>query len=137
MRLVVGGVASRCPSLSSILRAVVRRARILTAFYGREGPELAAPGVLLDAAEDTRILDHELTEVHVPRRSGRTGREMTLHGVTGRVTYSWPRGCPGPQEWLTLGEAIHLGKATTFGFGRIAFTTSPTAAEHTAAPHPP
>lgn len=125
LRLAVDGRPSHDPSLEAILAAVVRRCRILNHFYG-DGNELATPGELLDAAGAAERIDCALLSKNLRRFSGRQQRTMMLDGVLGTLTYKWPSGCAGPQHWLQLGSVLHVGKATTFGFGRIEATCEPT-----------
>lgn len=115
--LCADGRRAVLPSLEDVLRAAVRRARLLTAFYG-EG-EAAVPKALLEAARASRGTWHEVRWHDIPRYSERQGRSMLLRGVTGRAVFDWPAGATGPGAWLEAAKTLHIGKAVTFGFGGL------------------
>lgn len=121
LRLRINGRITAVPTLESILRATVRRARVLAHFYGN-GQEAETPRPLLDASRRAKVSHQELRAEEIRRYSGRQDRKMVLRGVLGNIRYTWPAGEPGPQGWLGVAEVLHIGKATTFGFGQIECT---------------
>ena len=117
-RLLVNGKLSRAPTLEQILRAMVRRVRILLAFYGK-GAIPDVPKNLLDATRLSRPVNDMLHPFHVFRYSGRQKRQMTFKGFIGECTYDWHANDINPEIWLRAASLVHIGKATSFGFGRI------------------
>lgn len=65
---------------------------------------------------------HELQWRQWPRYSHRQKRKMTLGGVVGSWTLRGPLGPLLP--WLELGQWLHVGKNTSFGFGRYRLDTA-------------
>jgi len=120
LRLQVNSKIADRPSLEDLLRATVRRCRLVGEFYGQSG-EPAIPRDLLDDAKRSPAVDSDLTVQKVRRVSGRQKQSLVMRGVTGRMTFAWPKDRPGPQQWLQAASVLHLGKATTFGFGRIEY----------------
>ena len=95
-----------------ILNAIRRRIYMLNCFEGIESD-------LLYNYENSmipEILQQEHHMVHVCRYSTRKNEKMILKGIKGYIVL------PGlPQdvtELLLAGELIHIGKNTSFGFGR-------------------
>ncbi|MGC9455736.1 MAG: CRISPR system precrRNA processing endoribonuclease RAMP protein Cas6 [Phycisphaerae bacterium] len=120
LRLQVRGREAREFDLAALLRAVVRRVRLLGAFYG-DGDEVETPSAVLNAAAKARALRNDIRLHRVSRYSGRQKRRMTFHGLVGRIAYEWPDREAGPQPWLEAASILHVGKATTFGFGQIRY----------------
>lgn len=99
-----------------IFRATLRRFRILSNFYGDPEPpgDLSA---IFAQAEETHIVESRLDWWETTRFSSRQQAEMNLGGIVGEWILDVP---PGQlRQWFRVAEAIHLGKATSFGFGRI------------------
>lgn len=67
-------------------------------------------------AQQFDTLTEELQWVECERFSRSQGARMTLGGLVGTVSYRGPLGALMP--WLKLGEMLHIGKNTTFGFGK-------------------
>lgn len=90
-----------------------RRFQIMDHFYGTgEADEVNH----LDANE-FQTLDSQIRPFGFNRFSGRQKRRMNLSGYVGEITIEGPWGRAG--KWLHSAEQIHLGKATSFGFGRV------------------
>jgi len=103
-----------------LVRAALRRVSTLNARFGDGEPELDYRG-LVERAQKVQALDSHLSWCDWERYSNRQERSMLMGGITGRVTY---RGDLG--EYLPLlqyCEKVHLGKATTFGLGKIRLIT--------------
>lgn len=93
-----------------IINALKRRIYILDCFEGiaAEQMELTA-GMPKEARQTHR-------QVRVQRYSNRKQEKMALHGIEGTLTLTNVE-----EEWVPLflaGELIHIGKHTSFGFGR-------------------
>lgn len=99
-----------------LARNLLRRASNLLALH--EGIELEVDfrRAIADA-EAVRVVESRLARADRVRYSARQDRIMNLHGVHGRVLYA---GDVGPfRRLLALGQAVGVGKGTTFGLGRI------------------
>lgn len=100
--------------MEAIWNAVLRRIYMLECFEGMER-------TVYDIAErkDDVLPDIEYQEayrVSVRRYSSTQDRKMTLSGIKGFVQLDWI-----PDQLLPVllaGELIHIGKNTSFGFGR-------------------
>ena len=79
--------------------------------------------VLIEAAAAIRVKHQALHWYEVPRFSQRQQRQMRFVGLLGSVTY---QGDLDPFiPWLNLGEALHLGSLTSFGFGKYQLRWEP------------
>ncbi len=110
-------------TFQSFFRTIYRRLTVLCALYG-EGAEIAdADFPRLDAwAQKVEVLRHEVTVLEEwNRRSLAREREHRMQGVLGRVVFVGNElGAFVPM--LRLAEKTHVGKATSFGLGRIRLT---------------
>ena len=96
--------------LEAIMAAVFRRLYILDCFEGLDCGELFWQG------DYPEVLEENSRKISVSRFSGRQDQKMTLWGVKGDMLLS-----EFPQELLPVllaGEIMHIGKNTSFGFGR-------------------
>jgi len=94
-----------------------RRLKIMNYFYGQQSEQ--EPGQSeerLEAAEFTTLASH-IRPWRLQRYSARQGRKMSLYGLLGKIVIRGPWGRSGP--WLQAVPLLHLGKATSFGFGRV------------------
>ncbi|MFH1749156.1 MAG: CRISPR system precrRNA processing endoribonuclease RAMP protein Cas6 [Planctomycetota bacterium] len=117
LRLRTNGMLNCNPDLSAILRGAIRRLRILTNFYGDPTQLPADIGPVIAVAEKATRVDQHVELYSISRHSQRQGADMRLDGVVGHVIYE----CSDPEllAWLQAASVCHLGKATSFGFGRI------------------
>lgn len=120
--LCADGRRAVLPSLEDVLRAAVRRTRLLATFYG-EGDVPAVPKAVLAAARTSRAIWRQVRWHDVPRYSQRQGQGMLLRGVTGSAVFDWPAPDVSPEPWLEAARTFHVGKAVTFGFGGIEYRT--------------
>jgi hypothetical protein len=110
-------IGSPEPSGIDLLLAGRRRFQIMDYFYGNRGVEPARqPNARIEADEFTTV-DCTVEPWRFQRYSGRQHRRMTLEGLIGQITIEGPWGKTGP--WVHAVPFIHLGKATSFGFGRV------------------
>lgn len=95
-----------------------RRWETLQHFYGTSPNEdkSEAPIRRFDAAE-FRTLHSEFRPWAATRFSGRQQRRMTVEGLTGEAVIEGPWRQTG--AWLNAIPVIHVGKKTSFGFGRV------------------
>lgn len=120
LRLQVNGAVDKKPALGTLMRAAVRRLKVLCAFYGA-GTNVDLPSDLLDAADRCTILQCSYRPWEVRRYSSRQERRMAFDTVIGGATYDWPDPSLDPRPLMRAAEILHVGKGTAFGFGRIAF----------------
>jgi len=98
-----------------IVTAGKRRWDLIRHFYGNEvGESLGSRRV---EADEFTIERCDLQPWAARRFSGRQKRRMTVQGQVGEVEISGPWGDVG--DWLHAVPVIHLGKKTSFGFGRV------------------
>ena len=99
---------------TALMNAVERRIIILNYF---EGTSKAAENCRISINNHIPIFEDELVrKENVPRYSGTQKSTMTLNGIRGSCRIS----CidQGAISLLIAGELLHIGKNTTFGFGR-------------------
>ncbi len=104
-----------------VIRAALRRISTLEASYGEGEPRLDYKG-LSARATNVRCISAEGQWEEIERYSNRQKRSMLIGGVKGRMVYQGQ----GLGEFLPVlrySEAVHLGKQTSFGLGRIHIAT--------------
>lgn len=116
VRIKKRGAWVEVPEFSAVMRAVVRRLRVLSQVHGAgEWPQVEF-GPLLDLAEKVCLEHDETFWTGYPRRSRRGGR----HEVEGFVGQAWYAGDDLrpllPALWL--GQWLHIGKGYVMGNGR-------------------
>lgn len=90
-----------------------RRWNILNHFYG-DGPESVQERF---EQSEFRTLECKMRPWAARRFSGRQQRSMKISGLLGRAVIEGPWLRTG--SWLDAAPIIHLGKKTSFGFGRV------------------
>ncbi|MBI4879520.1 MAG: CRISPR system precrRNA processing endoribonuclease RAMP protein Cas6 [Planctomycetes bacterium] len=116
VRLLQDGKPAREIPFHLLVRALLRRASSLLEFHEDIDLQLDFRGVIA-AAEQVATLESRLAPEDRVRYSARQERIMNLRGLRGSVTYA---GDLAPyQRLLALGEAVGVGKGTTFGLGRM------------------
>ncbi|MBW2135830.1 MAG: CRISPR system precrRNA processing endoribonuclease RAMP protein Cas6 [Deltaproteobacteria bacterium] len=99
-----------------LIRGILRRIAALNNHYGAGEPDLDYRG-LVARAQEIKTVASSVRWYDWKRYSNRQEQAMLMGGMIGQVTY---RGTLG--EFLPLvrfAEQVHLGKATTFGLGKI------------------
>jgi len=115
-KLVAGGKTCGRFHLSALVGSLLRRYSMLQAFHGDGQPELDFRAWKESAAAARDVTDRT-RPVRVRRYSNRQGRAMEFHGLLGSVSIGE---CPEAlARLLAVGEIVHAGKATAFGFGAI------------------
>ena len=122
-RLRTEGRLNRLPDLPALLRAGLRRLRVLCHFYGTTELAPADMSGLFDAAETSRLINSTLHWHGVQRYSTRQNRKMVMDGVVGSA--SWELSGETLLPILRAAESCHIGKATSFGFGRLTCEVNP------------
>ena len=104
------------PHFRPVMRAVVRRLRLLSQVHGAGEWPQAQYGPLLDLAETVRMEHHETHWVGYTRQSKRSGRHE-IEGFIGQAWYAGEDLRPLlPALWL--GQWLHVGKSYVLGNGR-------------------
>lgn len=118
VRLRVHGQEPSSLRFEDLIRAVIRRFSILTHFYGTPYEE---NGFDLSALCAVRTVFEQIRTVEFRRFSGRQKRSVEMSGLLGTLVFE------GELEpflpWLAVAQVIGVGKATSFGFGRIHITS--------------
>lgn len=100
-----------------LILAGKRRHQIMDYFYGSPSAEGARQSEERVEAEEFTTLASQLHPWRFQRYSGRQRRRMTLDGLVGEIVIEGPWGKSG--NWLQAAPMLHIGKATSFGFGRV------------------
>jgi len=102
---------------TTLLQGLLRRLQQLATLY-TPGQELSSINNfdLLDQAQHIRCEQQELYWFDIKRFSSRQQTSMSLGGLLGNICYTGNFGHFLP--WLILGEALHVGGGTSFGFGK-------------------
>jgi len=116
LKIKVRGNVMRTPDFSAVMRAVVRRLRILSQVHGAGEWPRDAWGPLLDLAETVRLEHHETMWLYSERHSRRG--TMPLEGLVGQAEYTSGRDLRSLLPALWLGQWVHIGKAAVWGNGR-------------------
>ena len=104
----------RVPEAHHVVRAVLRRISMLSAFYG-SAPWEAPFTDLIDLASTVPIRSVNVRWVDWGRTSGATNQNMNLGGIIGSIVYEQ---VPEPiQALFWLGAQLHIGKWAVFGNG--------------------
>ena len=108
----------KVPTFSAVMRAIVRRLRILSQVHGAGEWPQAEFGPLLDLAEAVRLEHHETFWTGYSRHSRQGGR-YEVGGFIGQAWYAGDDLRPLlPALWL--GQWLHIGKGYVIGNGRYA-----------------
>ncbi len=113
--LVNNGVATRQPSFGIVMRALLRRLTLLALFHGGIAP-VDRFKRLATLADGVRLIQWEGAWQDWQRYSSRQQQHQSFGGLVGSAVYE------GEVEpflsYLIFGQAVHLGKACTFGSGQ-------------------
>ncbi len=100
-----------------LIRNLLRRVSALSYFHAGKELSLDFRG-LIEKAQHVRTVERNLKLVEIMRYSARTKQKMPLRGLVGEVSFE------GELEPFTallkIGELVHVGKNTSFGFGYYA-----------------
>ena len=97
-------------TISGLCNSLLRRIYMLDMYEGIANAPLEIPG------EYPEITDQSMQPVVMPRFSNAKQQKMYLSGMRGKAVLT-----NVSEEWLTIllaGELLHVGKNTSFGFGR-------------------
>jgi hypothetical protein len=100
-----------------LIRAALRRISSLEAAYGNGEPPLDYKG-LVAKATDVQMISSTCRWVEIERYSNRQKTSMFIGGILGETLYHGEN-LSEFIPFLRYCEAVHLGKQTSFGLGRI------------------
>lgn len=120
LRIKQGGhYLSQHLPFSVLMRRLLRRLDDLNRLYG-DGELPIKTKELLNQAETIMTVKSDLHWVDVRRYSNRQQQRLNLGGLEGSIYYG---GDFRPfLHWLAWGQALHVGQATSFGFGKYQFS---------------
>ena len=117
VKLKLRGEWVETPDFNPVMRAVVRRLRIVSAVHGGGEWPHEAWGPLLDLAETVR-LDYDETHRTGYGRYSKRGGKHELGGFVGQAWYTSEEDLEPLMPALWLAQWLHIGKAHVFGNGR-------------------
>ena len=117
VRLRIGGKDARQITFSDIVRSSIRRLSILTHFYGVPLADVLDTSELVERSSEIGKEQDQTEWFGFQRYSNRQGRKVPLGGLVGKISFSGDLNRFLPV--LMLSQISHIGKATSFGFGRI------------------
>lgn len=93
----------------ALVKGAARRVQMLNYYIGTESE-------IPQFTEYPEIIDQNIKKQYVKRYSRTQNSHMTLQGIVGNVTFDiMPEQC---LDYLIAGEVTHIGKNTSFGFGK-------------------
>ncbi len=98
--------------MEAVINAVKRRIYMLDCYEGIEDSSIYT----CESSTIPEILHQECYIMSVSRYSSRKNQKMMLRGIKGYILL--PEISPDLMDLLLSGELIHIGKNTSFGFGR-------------------
>jgi hypothetical protein len=116
LRIKMGGRLLKSITLHELIRALVRRLEEVWPTAITQGL-MGNISAILKAANRAETIEDNLRWLDMERYSARQQTEMNFGGLVGDVTYTGDLAPLVPL--VALGELLHVGKNTTFGFGRI------------------
>jgi len=114
-RLLYAEALTPTPEFHMLIRTLLRRLSNLAYFHCGAELDLDFRG-LIAAAEQIETVHSDVHWYDWERYSARQGTRMKLGGFIGNVTYQGDLDLFLPL--LRLGEAVHVGKGTSFGLGK-------------------
>ena len=104
-----------------LIGSLLRRLDDLARLYG-SGPLPVDIPALIKRSETVEQRQYGMSWIDFERYSSRQNTRMRIGGLEGEVCFEGDLAPFVP--WLTLGAALHVGKATSFGFGRYRLSWS-------------
>ncbi len=116
-RVIQNGQLKKDFSLRTVLWSGLRRVLELAHFHASPGHLDWNLEPLLDLSDHVAVVSRDTRWLDLPRYSNRQRSRMTLGGIVGEWTLEGPLTALSPA--LQLAEIVHVGKAATFGLGKI------------------
>lgn len=120
-RIKIAGSLAEGVGFPALAERMARRVREMAHFYGTPGPPGTGPAwdldTLVQRAEGVQVVDSRLSWRDWERYSSRQETRMALGGFVGTLRL---QGDLTPfHPLLRAAEVLHIGKATTFGLGKV------------------
>lgn len=112
LSLKSGGKQLEGFDIEPFISAVIRRMYMLNCFEGKEFDMRSVK----ESLSMPKLLSSDTHKVYVPRYSNRKDEKMNLWGLEGAANLADVN--EDVLSFLLAGELIHIGKNTSFGFGR-------------------
>ncbi|GFP27978.1 hypothetical protein HKBW3C_02172 [Candidatus Hakubella thermalkaliphila] len=109
-----------CPDFNHLFRALIHRLSAISYFHCEKEPILD----FVQLIEDSRSVERHFSQVNwieYSRFSTRQKSDLLMGGFIGEVSYKGMLNQFLP--FILLGEAVHVGKNCTFGFGKYQLLT--------------
>ncbi|MEA3403420.1 MAG: CRISPR system precrRNA processing endoribonuclease RAMP protein Cas6 [Armatimonadota bacterium] len=120
LRIQHQGSIARNLDFGLLIRNLLRRISLLASAYGQPAEDYDY-GSAIERASRAEVTASDLRWVDLQRYSNRQGRRMDYGGLVGTMIVDdhWREFA----ELLVLGEAVHVGKNTSFGLGQYQLLT--------------
>ncbi len=110
------GSLSSDTSFDILFKTIARRTRIMAYFYGDIHEDIFDNSIL-NISEKIKTINDDTHLSQFTRISGRQNRKIKMSGVVGKTVYEG--NFTGLMPFLKAAEVLHVGKNTTFGFGKV------------------
>lgn len=114
-RMLYRGQLVKVPEFHTLIRNLLRRINLMSYFHQDFEFEADVKN-LIKESEGIKIKKQSIRQGFIKRYSARQKQKISMFGFTGEIVYEgnfepfW--------SYLKLGEILHIGKATSFGFGK-------------------
>lgn len=116
LRLRFGGRFRKYLTFEMVVRSLLRRLHLLSAFYCG-GPDWVDFYHLIERSKAVKTVDTQIFWQQQQRYSFRQERNVSMGGVSGWLSFSGP--VNGFMPFIRPGEYLHLGSGTAFGLGKM------------------
>lgn len=116
-KIQIDGKEAASIEYETLIKTALRRISILSYFYGTPLDSKLSLNELLPSTENIEKVSDKTQMYEFSRFSGRQKKQVPLKGIVGKVVFAgdWAR-C---RTILEVAGMCNIGKATSFGFGRI------------------
>lgn len=115
VRIIYQGRIAQSLDFSIIFRSLLRRIGLLSYFYSSKPFEIEYRR-LIEQALPIKTKEARFKQTNLSRYSSRQERLIRMEGLIGEAIYQGNLSQFIP--YLKIGEKIHIGKGTSFGFGK-------------------
>lgn len=116
-KIQIEGKEAKTADFEMLIRAACRRLQILSYFYGNTRRKDNLPLADYSFLSKVQKIQDSTSIYQFSRFSGRQQKEVPLKGIIGSVVFEGPW-----KDYISIlrwAQICHIGKATSFGFGRI------------------
>jgi len=116
-KIQIDGKEAASIEFETLIKTALRRISILSYFYGTPLDPKFSLNELLEGMEKIEKVSEKTQIYEFSRFSGRQKKQVPLKGIVGKVVFAGNWACC--RAILELAGIFNIGKATSFGFGRI------------------